>query len=87
MLAKELDLSGADLKLIELDRFLSLLQFDNLYFQFQQGLLEEAYWNSARRTVKRWVTEDPFTRAIFPTLGQRVHPIVVEVISELEDEA
>lgn len=86
-LAKEVDLSGADLKMIELDKLLTLLQADNLYFQFQQGLLEEDYWIGARRNLKRRMTEDPFTRAIFPVLGQRIHPIVLELISEIESEA
>ena len=86
-LAKELELSGADLKMMESDRFLTLLQADNLYFQFQQGLLEEGYWIGARRYLKQSMEKDPFARAIFPALGQRIHPIVLELISEIESEA
>lgn len=85
-LAKELELSGADLKTVELDKFLTLLQADNLYFQFQQGLLEEDYWIRARHSLKQRMKEDPFARAIFPVLGQRIHPIVLELISEIESE-
>lgn len=84
-LAEELDFSGTDVMMTYLDRRLSLVQFDNLYFQYQQGLLEEGFWNGARRTMKNGMRE-PFTRAIYELQAARLTPVVRELLAEIESE-
>lgn len=84
-LAEELEFSGTDVMTIYLDRRLAVLQFDILYFQYGQGLLEEDFWNGARDTLKG-LLRDPFSRAIFELQAGRLTPVVRELLAEIENE-
>ena len=44
---------------------MTIVQFDNLYFQYQQGFLSEDFWNSTLDTIRFVVSTNEITAAIY----------------------
>ena len=59
------------------------LHFDNLYFQYQQGLISDVYWEDAEVVIRRQV-EDPFTRAVYSTAAGPLRVLIRDIMTELE---
>ena len=84
-LSEELNLTPTDISLIYLDRRLMFLLYDNLYFQYDQGLLGEGFRTGARNRLK-FRLRDPFTRSIFLTQGQGLSGEIRELVAEIDNE-
>ena len=66
---------------------LAIIGFDSVYFQYQQGLIEEEMWNELRTGMKRSMASDELTRAIFQSRARTtIRPVVEELIREIESE-
>ena len=44
---------------------LELVHFDNIYFQYNQGLIEEEFWQRALIVIEDRLTNDPIAREIW----------------------
>ncbi len=64
---------------------IALINFDNLYYQYRQGLLDESYWVGARETLKRTLSGQ-FARSHFlnNTRSAEFVVLVNEIIQEIE---
>lgn len=70
-----------------LDRQLAVIGYDNVYFQYQQGLLDEEMWNELRNGMKRGMVRDELTRAVYQQRARTtIRPVVEELIREIESE-
>ena len=69
------------------DNQLSIIGYDSVYFQYQQGLLDEEIWNQLRFFLKRRMARDELSRAVFQNHARTtIRPIVEEVLREVESE-
>ena len=66
---------------------LQIVGYDNLYFQYKQGLIDELTWNGLRRGLKKSMAYSELTRDVF-LQGARpnIRPVVEEIFKELESE-
>lgn len=66
---------------------LQSLGFDNLYFQYKQGLIDEETWIGLRVHLKHALSSDKMTSDIF-TEGARANlrPVINEILAEIESE-
>ena len=72
--------------MILIDR-LQILGYDNLYFQYKQGLLNETSWNGLRSRLKSTMKESEMTRDIFQRHGRaNIQPVINEILKEIEAE-
>ena len=66
---------------------LSIIGYDSVYFQYQQGLLDEELWNGLRATLKRSMAQDELTRAISQRHARTtLRPVIEEILREIESE-
>lgn len=64
---------------------LDIVGYDNLYFQYQQGLLDEGAWNHHRSTLKRAMFEDELVRAVYQHYARStIQPVLEEISREIE---
>ena len=78
-------ISWEELVALQLDGKLALIQFDNLYFQYTQGLLSKEFWVGARESLKN-ALRSPATAAFWSNHEPRI-PIMNmfdELIAEIE---
>ena len=61
---------------------LGLYQADNLYFQYQQGLLDEEFWQISRDNVKESL-RDSFVREVYLDSYLPIREVLLEIDSEL----
>lgn len=66
---------------------LSIVGYDNLYFQYKQGLLDEETWAGLRANLKRAMAYSEMTRDNYVS-GARpnLKPVIAEILKELESE-
>ena len=79
-------LSVKELSLEELGAFIGIIAFDNLYFQFNQGLLSEDDWNTYRQLMKSRMRNDIVDRLVFTADTRPIAIVVNEVLAELANE-
>ena len=81
------DLTGADIAVELLTAELDLLSFDNLYFQYEQGLLTEEFWFNLRDMYKDRL-RNPRVRAIYANTSTLlpVQKLLEELVIEIENE-
>ena len=48
-----------------IDDQLAIIGYDSVYFQYQQGLLDEELWDELRFAMKRAMAGDELSRAVF----------------------
>ena len=74
-------------RIVELQ--LSILGYDNIYFQYQQGLIDEVTWQHFRAQIKRAVSEDPeLTRNVYLHNARAVIlPVIQEILHEVDSES
>jgi hypothetical protein len=68
---------------------LLLLQVDNLYFQYQQNLLDEETWLGMRQLLKNfWRNELSYNRHIYLTYSEplQIRPVLLEIQDEIQSE-
>ena len=66
---------------------LSIIGYDSVYFQYQQGLLEEESWNQLRLFLKRNMARDELSRAVYQSHARMtIRPVIEEVLREIESE-
>lgn len=64
---------------------LDIIGYDSVYFQYQQGLLDEQMWSQLRAGMKRAMLRDELTKVIYERHARStVRPVVEEVVREIE---
>ena len=84
---EEGSISASSAEAITLHLKLAVIGYDNLYFQYQQGLLDEETWSSFRSDLKSSMSEYKLCRDVY--LGSArptIKPLIEEIISEIEFE-
>ncbi len=83
----ERDLSGSEIQAGLFDSQLLLITFDNLYYQYEQGLLDGSFWLEAREAVKT-VLRDPIVKELYTNglLAYPIDPVIRELVAEIERE-
>ncbi|MFK7865478.1 MAG: hypothetical protein AB8B95_14780 [Pseudohongiellaceae bacterium] len=64
---------------------LGLYQADNLYFQYQQGLLDEEFWKISRDNVKESL-QDSFVRDVYLDSYLPIREVVLEILNVSSNE-
>ena len=59
---------------------LDYLEFENLYFRFEQGLMDQNYWLGAKQLLTSFLN-DPFRRAVFLNRGSALSALIAEIDS------
>ena len=62
---------------------LDYLELENLYFCYEQGLIEENHWLGAKQLLASFLT-DPFRRAVFFNRGSGLSETVNELVAEID---
>lgn len=66
---------------------LSVIGYDNVYFQYQQGLIEDEMWNHLRSTMKRNMAGNEIVRQAYSLYARpTIRPIIDEILKEIEAE-
>lgn len=67
-----------------LDR-LQIVGYDNLYYQYKNGLIDSETWEGLRGSMKNAMSSSKLTRDVFKG-GARpnIKPVIVEVLKEIE---
>ena len=70
-----------------LDDELAIIGYDSVYFQYQQGLLDEELWNGLRATLKRSMAQNELSRVIYERHARPIlQPVIEEILREIESE-
>ena len=69
-------LTGKEVWALYLASRLRFLQWDNIYFQYTQGMIEEAYWRNAKLVFIEEF-QDPFVNAVFHNVGGPIQRVIV----------
>lgn len=64
---------------------LGLYQADNLYFQYQQGLLDEEFWRISRNRVEE-ALQDDFARDVYLDSYLPIREVILEIVNAAIDE-
>lgn len=64
---------------------LDYLELERIHFRYNQGLIDQDYWNGAKAALRALLT-DPFRRAVFLSRGSRLSETVNELIAEIDRE-
>jgi hypothetical protein len=77
-------IAGVQHRILELQ--LAIIGYDNIYFQYQQGLIGESSWQHFREQIKRAIKRDSeLTRTIYLKHARStLLPIVQEILLEIE---
>lgn len=62
---------------------LDYLELENLYFRFEQGLMDENYWLGAKQLLTSFL-KDPFRRAVFLDRGSALSETVNQLVAEID---
>ena len=66
---------------------LNIIGYDNVYFQYRQGLLDEEMWSEMRSTIKRSMARDELTNAVYDHYARStIEPVIDEILLEIEVE-
>ncbi len=66
---------------------LSIIGYDSVYYQYQQGLLDEETWNGLRMSLKNGMANYPLIKAVYENQARRnLRPVIEEIIREIEAE-
>jgi hypothetical protein len=87
--SEELGYSGREVWADIITSRLMLLQMDNLYFQYDQGLLPDESWGRMRRTIKGFLSnENRYDKYTYPVYSGPllIQPLIEEILIEIENE-
>ncbi len=62
---------------------LDYLELENLYFRFEQGLIEADHWLGAKALLRSFLY-DPFRRAVFLDRSSSLTEIIVVLVAEID---
>ena len=66
---------------------MSIIGYDSVYFQYQQGLLDEELWKSLRSTLKGRMARNDMVREVYSRFARStIRPEVEEILREIEAE-
>ena len=66
---------------------LSIIGYDTVYFQYNQGLLDEELWSGLRGSLKRGMARNELTRAAYAHHARAtIKPVIEELLREIESE-
>ena len=66
---------------------LSILGYDSVYYQYQQGLLNEDTWNGLRTAMKNNMARSDLARAVYTRYARStLRPVIEEILLEIEAE-
>jgi len=82
---KEQNLSGSDLMSQILQHQMQIVHWDNLQFQFNQGLLNDTFWSGSQRRIRQNLG-DPLARAVYLQGARDLRPLIKRLIIELDQE-
>ena len=74
--------SGAQIMARFFEVELDYLELENLYYRFQQGLIEEDHWLGAKRLLTVFLA-DPFRRAVFLSRSSSLSETINEIMAEM----
>ena len=63
---------------------MGLLAFDNLYYQYKQGLLDEESWLTFREILKRRMINEEVTMHLATIERRLIAEVVNEILEEIE---
>ena len=83
-------LSVASLYFLITRNELAIIGYDNIYFQYQQGLMAEEDWQRFREGIKGRLKDDPdpeFLRAIWLSRARpAIKPVIEKIVQEIDAE-
>jgi len=66
---------------------MSIIGYDNVYFQYQQGLLDAELWTGLRSGLKRIMAEDDLAREVYLRYARStVRPEIEDILREIDAE-
>lgn len=66
---------------------LNIIGYDSLYYQYQQGLLDDESWNGLRGSLKDRMVDDQFVRTIYESHARaNLLPVIDELLKEIDAE-
>ena len=69
---------------------LAIIGYDNIYFQYQQGLIGEEEWQLFRQGIKRRLKDDPhreLLRAFWLSRSRpAIRPVIEQILQEIDSE-
>ena len=66
---------------------LNIIGYDSLYYQYQQGLLDDESWTHLRASLKIRMANDEFAMTIFENHARAtLQPVIDELLREIEAE-
>ena len=85
---KNAGLSGSEVQMQIFDVQLLYFQDDNLYYQYQQGLLSEEFWDSVENFMQLRIRQNPMVRAIYTNrrIETELDSVIRNIVSELDSE-
>lgn len=70
-----------------LDNRLAIVGYDNLYFQYKQGFIDEETWIGLRGALKRSMSGSQISRDIYQLAARpNIKPVIEEILREIEAE-
>lgn len=75
--------SGAQIMARFFEVELDYLELENLYFRFEQGLIDEDHWFGAKQLLSSFLA-DPFRRAVFLNRGSGLSETVNELVAAID---
>ncbi|PCI74069.1 MAG: hypothetical protein COB20_15485 [SAR86 cluster bacterium] len=75
--------SGAQIMARFFEVELDYLELENLYFRFEQGLIDENHWLGAEQLLSSFLT-DPFRRAVFLNRRSGLSETVNELVAVID---
>ncbi len=80
-MAQDIGLTGSEVWAEIYDHTISLEAFDAFYFQYQQGLLPDIYWNGAQNALRRGLA-NPLQRAVYLNIPRPITGVIREIAEE-----
>lgn len=77
------NMSIKEFTLEELRALSGVIAFDNIYFQYKQGLLNEEDWNIYRQMMKRRMERNVIDKAVLINDSRPIRKIAQEILDEL----
>lgn len=74
--------SGSEIEAEVLNASMTIMHIDNLYFQYQQGLLNETFWRNGKAALRRTLADEESINA-YVFRANQILPIQ-ELIEELD---
>ena len=81
--------TAVDVEVMRLSMLTTLVGMDNLYFQYQQGLMSNDQWQVRRQRIKESLQDVPQLRAFFTDRTVNtyiIYDLFLEILAEIEND-